>query len=474
MSGTPYEYTYEGIPRFSGFWENPNHAAAVLASVIPIVWWAQRKLAGFTAWPAWTIFAWVLEAALGLLIGLTYSRGGALAWLCAIVFYGIYCDRDFEESSKKANSSRNSLLSHLLIFPVILIFTGLSHRFVSIANGDASGTNRLELWSGALSLIEASPLTGWGKGNSGLAFMQWVQTPDREVAYSGMVNSYLQVAVEFGLPALVLLFFVASFLVAAPLRYARTLESGTRDFVFACDAGLIAFIIASFFTTTITHISVYLAFIFLAALILAGTYGPSMQTTILRHSVIALCIAVLAGSALYLAALLLPTRMPWRLTQSPDGSIIFSPRESPRVGRSIALLPDQRTLGRYYGKELRRVMELHLNQIQTLTIYPAGVHLPPNLLGNVFVFGPRVSDLSKRDAPTRLFLIAPVGPSSVADKVDSGTIVILPSIDQIGDASVWRTWAKRSDCRLELLAGTGQDIRREWPRVFAQCLTLIP
>ena len=67
---------------------------------------------------------------------------------------------------------------------------------------DVSAGNRLTLWKGGLQMIATSPLEGWGRGKSGDGFMHWFQPLDANEAYAGMVNSYLHVGVEYGLPVL--------------------------------------------------------------------------------------------------------------------------------------------------------------------------------------------------------------------------------------------------------------------------------
>ncbi|MDR1281881.1 MAG: O-antigen ligase family protein [Opitutaceae bacterium] len=65
---------------------------------------------------------------------------------------------------------------------------------------DRSALNRVDLWKGGLELVADSPLHGWGRGQSGASFMHWTQQIGRDEGYLSMVNSYLTVAVEAGLP----------------------------------------------------------------------------------------------------------------------------------------------------------------------------------------------------------------------------------------------------------------------------------
>ena len=78
-------------------------------------------------------------------------------------------------------------------------FSRIDPRFVA---GDASAGNRLVLWKGGLQMMAAAPWHGWGSGRSGSGFMHWFQPLESTQEYAGMVNSYLHVGVEYGLPVL--------------------------------------------------------------------------------------------------------------------------------------------------------------------------------------------------------------------------------------------------------------------------------
>jgi hypothetical protein len=69
-----------------------------------------------------------------------------------------------------------------------------------IGGGDDSVLNRLELWRAAGPMSFIKPLTGIGAGEGGHFFSQWYQPERLNHSYTGLLNSYLGIAVERGLP----------------------------------------------------------------------------------------------------------------------------------------------------------------------------------------------------------------------------------------------------------------------------------
>lgn len=117
-------------------------------------------------------------------------------------------------------------VTRLVIIVICLIASSFSTRLApSYTREDRSALNRIDLWKGGLELIEASPMRGWGWGQSGASFMHWTQPIGREEGYLSMVNSYLTVAVEAGLPLFTLLFA----LILTPLVFGLTNKGTTRS-----------------------------------------------------------------------------------------------------------------------------------------------------------------------------------------------------------------------------------------------------
>ncbi len=240
------EFLYHGVHRLSYGWQNPNFAAAVIVCLLPLIWVltdlkTQKGGGG-------VYLTWLAEILLGLMLVWTFSRGAVLAWAVSVVVYGLVFPR-LGDNGPKPSVSRQHLLLRLIILGIAASSNGVLGRFASVAEGDASAVNRLELWSGGLSMLRYAPLTGWGSGNSGLAFMQWFQNPASTFGVGGMVNSYLWFAVEHGLPALFLA--LLAFVMPCSLGFLQTeIQSGARQLLLkGAVTGLICFMVSSVFST---------------------------------------------------------------------------------------------------------------------------------------------------------------------------------------------------------------------------------
>jgi hypothetical protein len=506
-------YFFDGIARLSYGWENPNHAAAVLVCLIPLLWVVESVIQHNHAQRAWLYVTWLGEAFVSLLLALTYSRGGGLAWLASLLFFGLICvgrlqvtppeKRSPEAAPSTAESGvpigqggarcpqsadwagrvvralaakrfinvgRHSsrwrfLLPRLALFGILLLSTGLVRRFALVAAGDNSSGNRLELWRGGLQLIDVSPLTGWGKGESGLAYMQWLQDPGAKASYGGMVNTYLHSAVEFGIPAFTALCFILLLPIVAAFTRVSATPPGKQTLLCGCAAGLVAFSVAGIFSTLWILPSVIWApigLLVVAGYVLCDADWPSLRRIGLRTS----AVAVILGFALYGGAVIAVTHAPWRLTRLPGGAVRFVAINA--IGeREVTFLPDGRTLGAYYGKELRGAIGTLGQRIDAFTIYPLDAMPKKPLTGHVVVFGPRVQDVNGIEGTATIDAVSPVGRPPVAARLRR---LFLPEYDQLGYIPFWRSWAKANNLAIQVVADAGQDARAQWPRILRQCL----
>ena len=168
---------------------NPNKTAALFAMLA--VWTLSRAVRSSRAWLAWTF--WIATSALGVMLALTGSRGGVVAFAAGAAVVGA--------------ANLKSMLRLSRILPVVLIVaalvgaafaSGLSARMSKIAPGDdESVEHRLVIWRAAPAMIHDAPC-GWGKGNAGEAFTNWYQPLDRRERYRTLVNSHLTELVERG------------------------------------------------------------------------------------------------------------------------------------------------------------------------------------------------------------------------------------------------------------------------------------
>ncbi|MGE9291636.1 MAG: O-antigen ligase family protein, partial [Puniceicoccales bacterium] len=184
-------------------WESPNEAAIFFATLIPFLWTGMLRLRkirfGPTKYPLLVCLVGG-EATLYLGIALTGSRSGALAVIVGAGFYSLLLWRTGAISLKFWTANA---LARILLFGAVALFTITGTRFSpEILLNDRSGAIRLDLWKAGLKMLSLEPWTGWGIGQSGLHYMHWFQPPDDPKRVAGMIQSFLHIGVERGLPAL--------------------------------------------------------------------------------------------------------------------------------------------------------------------------------------------------------------------------------------------------------------------------------
>jgi len=148
-------------------------------------------------------------------------KGAVLAWSAAWAF-GVVSRGQFLKSQEWC-----LWLGRIVALGFILYFVGFQwsragSSFSDLATVDRSVGNRVELWGGGLKMIAASPWRGWGAGESGRAYLNWFQDLERAERFTTMVNSYLSVAVEYGLPTFSLTLFILCLPVVYTWHFARS------------------------------------------------------------------------------------------------------------------------------------------------------------------------------------------------------------------------------------------------------------
>lgn len=139
---------------------------------------------------------------------------------------------------------------------------GVGTRLQTVFNPASAGADRYIIWQQAWEMLKHAPWLGVGLGTFWLAWPPWRDPADSSGGYY-VHNDYLQLWVESGLPALLLLFAVlgaALWLFVRVLRNTQT-TSATRVEITGLFAGLLAIAAHSFFNFN---------FYVLPTLILAG------------------------------------------------------------------------------------------------------------------------------------------------------------------------------------------------------------
>ena len=197
-----YLATFREVPnwRVFGTFFNPDFLAGYLVMVTPLslafLARAERTRAVLTG-----LLAFLCLAA----IVLTGSRGGLLALVLAAVAF-LLCAWWNRELDRRLLLRCGGVMGGMLLLLIVLQMQGGPAR-VTTAAGQVEGHSaafRLHLWQDSVRMAGAKPLQGFGLG----AFA-WARGPYSSVGFTRLAhNSYLQLAAEAGVPALIALLFV--------------------------------------------------------------------------------------------------------------------------------------------------------------------------------------------------------------------------------------------------------------------------
>ncbi|HEY5791663.1 MAG TPA: O-antigen ligase family protein, partial [Chthoniobacterales bacterium] len=341
------EYYYLDRLRWNLGFENPNHAAALIASLLPFLWavrslWApRRKAAAFL----WNLLAGGILIAGWWLLAMTLSRGGLVAAIGGFAFLGW---KTFAGGKKEW--IRASVIAAGIIAAVA--FTGLASRTAEgMARPDASIENRFEVWKGGLRMLAIAP-GGVGAGESGEFYMHWLQPVDSTAGYRTLVNGYLTWLTEYGLLAGFLVLAAALFVLFG-LRPAAAGER-SRCWIRASQASLISFALAAVFSTTFETGWVWappvMALLILGAL--TAKHGSVARIPLFRRVSFSLLGSAAAMLLLWGTGAAIESLNPEAIRIGRDGLISVIPKGA--VG-GWAILPDEEVAGPDYGKRLREI-----------------------------------------------------------------------------------------------------------------------
>jgi len=205
---------------FEGFWRmdwgfgNANKTAAFIALLLIGLW----GLVHWRRWLFWPVL--ILNAALGVCLIHTFSRGGLIAASLGIALLVWRAPRPWSQVRLWA-----VVITIWCVLGSLVYLQAYKRLGQGIVQEDKSITNRLVLWKTAPQMMWDAP-SGWGLGNSGSAYMSWYQPLDRGETYRTLVNSHLTWLVEFGWPLRLVYLFAwgAVFLLLWPNQNSSGLE----------------------------------------------------------------------------------------------------------------------------------------------------------------------------------------------------------------------------------------------------------
>lgn len=456
------EYYFGDQLRWSFGFENPNKAAALIASLLPLLWMIAQS--------AWKIarprikWFFVLIGSGMLCVGwwllfMTFSRGGIVAAASGFLYIG-WRERQILFTQK--NRMRLAVLLGTAL-GILVLFGGTNAVERStqwIAKREGSVVNRFEVWYGGLQMIAQIP-QGVGYGKSGVVYMQWFQPLDSITRYRTLVNSYLTFAVEQGIGIFALaLFGAATFWIWSDVKRdtarVSTVITGSRG-------ALVAFAVAGFFSTTMEERVLWVTPAVCICALLIGVMSSYERRSIGSVACNAAIFSVACCAALYTVGHVAAARQSVKICLCEE-TVSIEPAGSVSK-KAFIFCVDETVLGEDYGKLLRR-FAIGRN----VTVHVNGTLQNRNQV--VVATGETVSRLSSEGPGLSIVLIAParVGADEarkILQKAKS-VMLVIPSFDDDGRVVLWKEAAVETGIKPLRLEGVGSQVESAWDELIKQ------
>lgn len=492
-------------------WSNPNQGGAFVAMLIPWFWAIGgrvvfRRAGGVNLFQnslrcdfAATVIL-ISELVVWFLLCKTYSRGALVAVVgSGVLFFLWNCwSSGFLPVIRRNDSIKSDLLHNrrwrialmrgvrVTSVGALLFATGFFSRIEpGFVSQDASAGNRLTLWKGGLQMIAEAPWGGWGEDQSGKGFMHWFQPLEANEQYAGMVNSYLHVGVEYGLPMLAVVMTLAVGLVmfsffsnsqksdvsAVSLPQGVSATVLMRYAMAGAGCSLAVFLMANVFSTLWVFGGLWWVPA-LDALIILAIGGISLRSKFFRGfgSVLAVAMAfsVVAVLALFVTGKTIKSDLQVSF-DSNDNLVVINAEGK----RRMLFIPEASVLGDSWGKEIRRLAATDQYQEYVIeTPFGGAVDdggIPKSRPDAIVACGsefPAGFSTLVKNPDALLILVHPVGKPIIPEGTNGRVSLILPMLDTTGGAGRWRALGKRKGWEISVSPGVGQDVRLAWPEVL--------
>lgn len=472
-------------------WPNPNPAGAFIAMCLMFFFAGQLcfRRECKRRWKLFGALLLVIEFGMWFLLCKTYSRGALLAAVVCMFLYflGLLVLRP---RSLSRCSSCAALMIRACLLGILLWCTGFFGRIdPEFVVQDASVTNRTVLWKGGLQMLWHKPLRGWGIGESGKQFMHWFQPIDASEKYAGMVNSYLHVGVERGLPILMLclgglLFFVCLVCIITYISVAagRSVQSVLAG-VSAASIGV--FLIANIFNTLWIFSRLWIPVGLAASVILILSLLSDFKKCLVscaQSCLLSFVSSMLVALGLWLIGGMFASASTYRLRFEGDTVILQNEASGGGATREKWILAmDPVVYGDDWGKEVRRLVNVLQDRSIELLVPPVQSD------GIVFTEAWKSKFLSSASGVSvcRLMISGPICPPiAFASDVDQliwmhprdynechgralqsyeGGILFFPMMDFTGDQGKWKRQSAATGWTVDSSGAFLEDIRAKWP-----------
>lgn len=382
----------------------------------------------------------ILVSLIFFCIGLTGSRGpllGAFASMAGFVcLFGLYC-------KNKIKNLIFLMCAGCLILSMAFFYSSTWGRIGSDITRDNSVLNRIEIWMASGQIIGSNPL-GIGCGESGYFYSQWMQPLDRGYSYTGLLNSYLEIATELGFITLLVLVLSGSILIFALIMCRENFEKGLRFFmVLGICAGTSFFgLVVCALSSSVHNYTVPKITALLDATVLIGWVYSFRRVIAWKKTFVcaglftlAVAIGIVVLSRVYANAYEVEAVL------RHGGMVHLAKKEEAEPRKHLFVMLDRAVMGKLYGQKLRYIL-LKNKQYSDFWVLDPRRPLPEHLPAqdyDLLVFGEAVSWLPKLaiQGVNRWYVVNPRGDFCKAPHGVS-TVVWLSAFDSTGNDAPWR------------------------------------
>jgi len=489
------QYFFNDHLRWNLGFETPNQGGAWVATLLPWLWgltlFALGRLAASNGHKHWgwrllTILFVGAECVATWALVKTYSRGALAGVLAALVLAVILSGWLLWRSRRvlagvaivgvPVQATKKSLvacfapwLGRGILLVALLSLSDFTQRLTpDYATSDKSVTNRVDLWKGGLELIAISPVRGWGWGNSGASFMHWTQPIGRSEEYKSMVNSYLTVGVEGGLPMLAGVLIVCALALVWGMRrtvaYADSRGKSAAWLPLAATCSWFVWLVCLFFSNLwiipLLWVIPAVTVVCLAGLALRCMSGREARLGLVRIGLM----AVVVCGGLWFAGARLESAAPVQIIRYAGGDVELVQRNKFENTARLVVLPDSQVLGEAYGQELRRWVVASPSPLRLFVPVSSDGVLPAGEV--VVAFGAACSDSRLKER--LVMLVHPTLDPDDSTQVVKGSILQLSGIDVVQKNAAWTDWAATRGLTVGQSWGLATDVRSRWPGLILE------
>ena len=291
-----FQVHIEGGSPTGTFYNRNNNAALITLLLLPIfAWYISTSFRPNRLLAAYLLLAMLAHS---YVLGIIGSRGAILAFLIgiAIIIYYIY---------RSGCLSRKRLILALPVYFIGFVIANIgfnnnvAERMATLSNPAEAGNSRAIIWERSLQMLSDTPWYGIGSSAYHILYRQYRHPEDSSYgAYAH--NDYLQIAIEHGIPGLIIFLLVVAAVFIMWRRY-QSLKHPSAHIGIGLFAAILATVFHSIFTFNfyilpiLLVIGVYLAYLHIHSYPDIRQWSlkiPKIRTAIVRFIFIGLILVI--------------------------------------------------------------------------------------------------------------------------------------------------------------------------------------